>query len=136
MDGFILYAFSMPLFSIKINGRARSKKNSKTIARTPAGRPFITSSRIYKAWQVYATMTICRKKFDTINHPCNLSVKCYYKDHQHEQDLENIISSVADVLQESGVIKNDKLFYSYDGSRKIFGSDTEFVEIEITDFKP
>lgn len=126
----------MVLFKCKINGRARSKKNSKTIAKTPQGRPFITSSRIYKAWATYAILTISRKKFDTIQNPCNLSVKCYYKDHQHEQDLENIISSVADVLQESGVIKNDKLFYSYDGSRKIFESESEFVEIEITEFKP
>ena len=121
------------LFKCKINGRARSKKNSKQIFRTRSGRPFISSSNEFKRWAVFASGYIARaKKIDTIDHPVNLSVKCYYKNHQHEQDLENIISSVSDVLEDCGVIKNDKLFYSYNGSLKIFGSELEHIEIEIT----
>lgn len=124
----------MILFELKLNGRARSKKNSKQIWRGKNGKPFITSSDLYKKWAFYASFFVKKEKakIKTIDYPCNLSVKCYYIDHKHEQDLENIISSVSDLLEDCEVIKNDKLFYSYDGSCKIFNSDSEFVEIKIS----
>jgi Holliday junction resolvase RusA-like endonuclease len=110
------------IFECKINGRARSKKNSKQILRSKTGRPFIASSTEYKKWAFFASQMIRIKwrNRESIIKPCNLTVICTYKNHQHEQDLENIISSISDVLEDCGVIKNDKLFYSYDGSRKIF----------------
>jgi Holliday junction resolvase RusA-like endonuclease len=110
------------IFECKINGRARSKKNSKQILRSKSGKPFIASSNEYKKWAFFASQMIRLKwrNRGAIEKPCNLTVICTYKNHQHEQDLENIISSISDVLEDCGVIKNDKLFYSYDGSRKIF----------------
>ena len=127
----------MTLFQVKINGRARTKKNSKQIFRGKNGRPFITSSNQFKQWAIYAGLFIRRANnlISPIDKPCNLTVKCYYKNHQHEQDLENVIASIADVLEDNGVIKNDKLFYSYDNSRKIFDSESEYLEIIISDFQ-
>lgn len=121
------------LFKCRILGRARSKKNSKQIFRTKSGRPFISSSNEYKRWAIFASMVVNTKKIDKIiDFPCNLSVKCFYTKKTHMQDLDNIIASVCDVLEDCQIIKNDNLFYSYDGSKKIYESDFDAVEIEIT----
>lgn len=121
------------LFKCRINGRARSKKNSKQIFRTRLGRPFISSSNEFKKWAAFASGYVARaKKIETIDYPVNLSVKCYYSNKKHQQDLDNILASVSDVLEDCDVIKNDNLFHSYDGSRKIYGSETDYIEVEIT----
>jgi len=122
------------LFRCRINGRARSKKNSKQIFRNrKSGKPFITSSSEYKKWSAFAAGYIARaKKIDTIDYPVNLVLRCHYINKKHQQDLDNIIASVSDVLEDCDVIKNDNLFYSYDGSRKIYDAETDFIEIEIT----
>lgn len=124
----------MILFKCKINGRARAKKNGKRILQNrKTGKRFIGSSEEYQRWAIFAGLFIRRSATEpTIDYPVNLKLVCHYVNHAHEQDLENIISSVSDVLEDNGVIKNDKLFYSYDGSRKIFGAEKDFIEIEIT----
>ena len=125
---------SKVVFKCRLNGRARIKKNSKQIWRGKNGRPFITTSNQFKAWAVFASVFIdkANQNKEPISVPCNLSVKCFYKNHAHEQDLENVISSISDLLEDCGVIKNDKLFYSYDNSRKFFNSEDECVEIEVS----
>lgn len=125
----------MLLFKCKIPGRARSKKNSKQIMIARGGRRFIGSSKEFKAWAAFAAGFIVRARaqsgLQTIDYPCNLTVRGHYRNHQHNQDLDNLITSVCDVLQDCEIIKDDKFFYSYDGSKKIYESETDFVEIEI-----
>jgi Holliday junction resolvase RusA-like endonuclease len=98
---------------------------------------FIGSSSEFLKWATFAGLFFRRAKtLETIDYPVNLEVRCYFVNHAHEQDLENVISSVADVLEDVGVISNDKLFHSYDGSRKIFGAETDYLEIKITKLDP
>ncbi len=122
------------LFQCKISGRAKSQKNSKQLFKNKrTGKMFISTSDLFKKWSIFAACHINRsKKNVTIDYPCNLSVKAYYKNKQHSQDLDNVIASVCDVLEDCGVIKNDNLFYSYDGSKKVYDSDQEYITIEIT----
>lgn len=121
------------LFKCKIFGRAKSKKNNKQIFRTKAGKPFITSSKDFKGWAVYASCHMIRsKKVETIDYPINVSVKMYYSNKKHQQDVDNVLASVFDVLQDCAIIKNDNLIYSVDGTRKIYDSESEYIEIEIT----
>lgn len=70
-------------------------------------------------------------KGKSIDYPVNLSVRCFYKNNQHAQDLDNVISSVSDILEDCGVLDNDKFIHGLDGCRKIFESDTD-ERIEIT----
>lgn len=122
------------LFQCKISGRARSKKNSKQLFKNKStGKMFISTSDLFKKWALFAACHINRAKSKyTIDFPCNLKVIATYKNHQHSQDLDNVIASVCDVLEDCGVIKNDNLFYSYDGSKKVYGIDQENITIEIT----
>lgn len=130
----ILFSTSEVLFQCRINGRARCKKNSKQLFRIKkTGKMFISSSDLYKKWALFASCYVNRaKKTQTIDFPCNLSIKCYYKNHAHEQDLDNVIASVCDVLEDCAVVKNDKLFYSYNGSCKYFDSENEYLEVIVT----
>jgi len=122
------------LFQCRINGRARSKKNSKQLFKNKkTGKMFITSSDLYKKWALFASCYIERAKtIETIDYPCNLSVVAYYSNRKHQQDLDNVIASVCDVLEDCGIIKNDNLFYSYNGSLKVYESDFEYITIKIT----
>lgn len=122
----------MVLFFCKINGRARSKKNSKQIARTRSGRPFITSSVQYKQWAIYAGLFI-RKALPSpvIDYPVKLYIKAFYKNKQHQQDADNVAASICDVLQDNLVIKNDHLIHHLD-VQKFYDSEKEFIEIKIT----
>lgn len=45
----------------------------------------------------------------------------YFENHSGEADLSNLLEGPSDLLQDAGVIKNDRLIQSYDGSRKLFG---------------
>ena len=69
-----------------------------------------------------------------IKEPINLCVRFYFKDRQAEPDLSNLYHGVEDMLQSCGVIENDKLIVSHDGSRKIFGEEAK-TEIEIWRFE-
>lgn len=122
------------LFACTIPGRARILKNSKRLVRNKAtGRMFPISSEVYKRWEIYGAMFIRRAKTNaTIDFPVSVSMVFYFKDHAHEPDLDNLFGGPLDILQKEDVIKNDKLVYSFDGSRKVFGDKNERVEITIT----
>jgi len=49
-------------------------------------------------------------------------------------DLSNLIQGVEDSLQSEGVIKDDKLIESYDGTRRIYHADELKIEVFIYDF--
>lgn len=66
-----------------------------------------------------------------IKEPINLCARFYFENHQHEADLSNLYGGIEDMLQECGVIEDDRLIVSHDGSRKIFGEEPR-CEIEIT----
>lgn len=122
------------LFKCTLPGRARSKKNSKQLFKNNrTGKMFISSSNEFKKWATHMGLFVRQKKPATpIDFPVNLSVKVYLKNHAHEPDLDNVIASVVDLLEDNGVMVNDKLVYSLDGSKKIFGEEIERLEIEMT----
>lgn len=122
------------LFSCRIPGRPRIQKNGARIARNAlTGRRFITKSERFDRWALYAWSFLVRAKtHSTITVPVNMTMRIYLKNHQHEMDLSNAYQGVEDLLQKTEVLKNDKLIYSHDGSRKIFAPDEpERVEIEL-----
>lgn len=124
------------LFQCVIPGRARILKNNKKLIRLKStGRMIPVSSDRYKKWEIFASLFISRaRKLKTIDYPVNVQMVFYFKDHQHESDLSNCYQGIEDTLQKCDVIKDDKLIYSHDGSRKVFDEANERVEIIITKF--
>lgn len=126
----------MILFKARLEGRVGIKKNSKQLS-SRNGRIFVRSSENYKIWERTATLHLLQSKIKTqyslpITDPINLSCKFHFPNHQSEPDLSNLYQGIEDILQDIGIIENDKLVYSHDGSRKIFGSQDFITEIEIT----
>lgn len=48
-------------------------------------------------------------------------------------DLSNLYEVVQDALEKAGIIENDRLIYSHDGSQIMFGPTTKLV-IELSEF--
>lgn len=128
------------LFKAVLEGRVGIKKNGKQISHR-RGRIFVRTSENYKNWEGKARLQLLQSKAKSfcpmpIQTPVNLQCRFHFPNHQGEPDLSNLYQGIEDLLQEIGVIENDKFIYSHDGSKKIFGSNRFFVEIELTHFIP
>lgn len=78
-----------------------------------------------------ASVFVSRSKVqETITEKCELLIKVYFANNNHS-DLDNILNSISDVLQDCGVIKNDKLFYKMTAEKFVDKDYKERVEIEI-----
>lgn len=121
------------MFTCKIPGRVRIKKNNKRILKNfKTGKHFIGSSKEFDGWAIMAGHYVRRAKaIDCITEPVALKITANFVNMAHMQDGDNIISSIADVLEDNGVIKNDKLFYLV-SCLKQYGQPKDSVEIEIT----
>jgi Holliday junction resolvase RusA-like endonuclease len=127
----------MVLFTCKIPGRARSKKNSKQIFRTKQGRPFITTSNEYKKWSVFASTFVARARntIKTIDTPVRLEIIGHYANKKHQQDADNLAASICDILQDCDVIKNDSLFHEL-FVKKVYEGDQDYVVLSIHTLNP
>lgn len=67
-----------------------------------------------------------------------LHVTGYYlfKDGRHEPDLDNLNTSLADLLAKGGIVKNDKFICNTDGSRKWTHTGVEATFITIKPHLP
>lgn len=124
------------LFQCVIPGRPGILKNSKKICRNKStGRAFLKASDKYEIWAAMARLHILKSgQQQKIAIPINLKCVFYFVNHAYEPDLSNAYQGIEDLLQQCNVILQDKLIYSHDGSRKIFGSRNDRIEITITKF--
>lgn len=115
-----------------LNGAPRSKKNSQRIVRV-RGRVLIVQSKSYVAyeraclWQLRATWQ---------RPPIDGWVGCaaiFYRD-RDVGDLNNYTAALADILEKAGVLVNDRLIRSWDGSRVDKDPARPRVEVLLTSF--
>lgn len=133
----------------KLTGSVPPKKTSQKII-TPRQRSslleldpnfkrkrIIVSSDAHRKWQEDAAWQLKIQKeeqgLETIDCKINLAV-IINKESISEFDLSNAIQSIEDALEMAGVIKNDNLIYSFDGSRKILNAPADGAIIEISHF--
>lgn len=99
-----------------LNSRVRPKKNAKQIVKRPNGKLFIKSSDTFKAWENMARHELLKQKIELQNQGwqfpfegrLKLEMRFEMTGLQHEPDVSNLIEGPQDLLQELGVIKNDK----------------------------
>lgn len=113
------------LFKCQIDGRCYIKKNQKRIFGR-GKRKVIVYTPEFRQWESRAlSVILIQKKIFGIYEPIDYFVHAKYtfsfENHLSEADLSNLFEGPSDLLEKSGVIKNDKLIHSYDGSRKLFG---------------
>jgi Holliday junction resolvase RusA-like endonuclease len=113
----------MLLFKCIIPGRPYLKKTTMRRFRN-GGFKF---SDNYLQWQDQARLAI--RAAVRMQQPSRFPIRCqirlcvlsYFENHQSEPDLSALYEGIQDLLQAEGVIENDRLIYSHDGSTKIFG---------------
>ena len=108
------------ILECEIQGRCRSLKNNKQII-FQRGRRLIIPSKKYDEWKEIALQYLMLSKGKSpfgfpLSFPIHVQALAYYD--RQPCDLDNILNSVAEVLQDSSVILNDSAILSWDGSRR------------------
>jgi Holliday junction resolvase RusA-like endonuclease len=115
---------------IIITGRPVVLKNSKQIAvNKKTGKTFVKSNSRVEAYQHRATAEICEQTKGVISIGFPISVKMLFfgawkRGQGNIPDLSNLYQAPEDLLQNAGVIEDDSLIESHDGSRRIYLCDT------------
>lgn len=126
--------------SFTLDGRVRSKKNSKQIVKTRAGRSFLKSSDAFKSWEdvARAQLFIQKRKLETegvskfpITGKLRLVITFEMIGRANEPDLSNLIEGPQDLLQELGIIENDKLIIEIE-AKKFMDRPTDTCTIHIS----
>lgn len=125
-----------------ILGPPRTKKTHQRILRTSKGVPFIASAKTSASWEARAIQQLDRQRGvfryrgavapgapPPIDH--NVSVRALIYRDANRGDLTGYLQAIGDALELAGVLANDKLIHSWDGSRKLIDRVRPRVEIEI-----
>jgi len=117
-----------------IRGQPVSKKNQMQMARTKTGRFFPVPSPAYRKWLASAKKQVApqveHENGLPIDYPVHLQILAY-RYTKRSIDLSNIYAAVEDMLQATGVLKNDSQVQSHDGSRKFLGVSEDKARVVI-----
>jgi Holliday junction resolvase RusA-like endonuclease len=116
---------------ITLYGKPITKKNSMQII-SCGGRPRLIQSKAYREYEKDCLKQIWGiEPFSTID--VKMQVEClYYLKDRRKTDLTNLLAASHDILQKAGIIEDDALIVSLDGSRIVgVDKDNPRVEIEI-----
>jgi Holliday junction resolvase RusA-like endonuclease len=118
-----------------IEGAPRTKKNSQRILRGRGGRPFVAQSKQHDAWANAAVLQLrsaTRRQGWPFTLPivAPVNVRALVYRARAVGDLLNYLAAVSDALEAAGVVQDDKLCVSWDGSRLL--KDAARPRIEIT----
>src|SRR5574343_846432 len=130
---FVWIAEKLTLLKITIPGTPRTKKNSQIMVK---GRNLILPS---KAYQEYYKFCIGTKRNPgwlmqwgnaCFTKPVHVCCQYWFPNHKSRPDLVGLLQATSDLLEAAGIIENDRLIVSYDGSY-IVGIDKENPRAEI-----
>lgn len=121
----------MKPITLVIQGRPITKKNHQNIVAN-RGRPRIVQSGAYYKYAQAAAeqLQVQYRRKQPIAVPIEITVHYWLPNKRGKPDLNNLESSTADILQAVGVIVDDHLIVSWDGSR-IMGLDAANPRAEL-----
>jgi Holliday junction resolvase RusA-like endonuclease len=136
------------LFHAKIKTQSHYiKKNNKQIRRNRrTGIAFIASSNTAQICelQLVRKLALLRSTHQSVfplQIPVSIAFTFHYKKNKNGKptkkiaDLSNLIQGPEDALQKAGIILNDKLIESYDGTRRRYDADENILEITVSRFE-
>ena len=124
----------MNKLNLTIPDRCITKKNSQQIVRAKNGHYYLIPKKRYKEYERSALWSIAQQlewNFETIRAKVAVCALYWLPSKRGWPDLIGLEESTADILQEAGVIENDKNIVNWDGSR-IAGIDSNNPRTEIT----
>ena len=124
------------MITLVIPGIPRTKKNSGRIV--PRGRRhIILPSEAWKEWCAAVAPQLevwaLRNRLQPIASPVNCAA-IFYRD-ADRGDAVGFYQGLADVLEKSGIVENDKFIVSWDGSRLRKDAARPRVEVVMTETK-
>jgi Holliday junction resolvase RusA-like endonuclease len=132
---------------LTILGRPITKSNSPRIGRSRTGKPFVMPSKALEKWEEIATLQLqaqhgraaraSRWYLGDKGQPCVIQVGAkalFYRPVDGPGDLDNYEKALGDALQKAGIVANDRLIRSWDGSRLLIDRKNPRVEVELSPF--
>ena len=120
-----------------ILGAPRTKKNSLRIAKNKrTGKSFPMQSAAHNDWSKSAVSQLrdqfqAAGKFFSRQFDIPVAVRATIYRERATGDLLNYLAAISDALEHAGVVENDRLCVSWDGSRMAKDAVNPRVEIEI-----
>jgi Holliday junction resolvase RusA-like endonuclease len=113
-----------------IFGAPRTKKNHSRVVR--AGRRLrLLPSAAHERWARSAIPQL-RSQWHAPPLVTPVAVKATFYRERNVGDLVNYLQALADALEAAGVVANDRLIASWDGSRLLKDAASPRIEVEIT----
>lgn len=104
--------------TLAIEGRPISKKNSRVHVTTRDGRKFVLPSEAYREFAKLASLQLREYRNVMLKAPYKVSYRFFLKG-KLDADLDNLIAGINDILQENGIIDNDKNIRKFGESEKV-----------------
>lgn len=89
----------------------------------------ILSSKAYREYEKECLKSLKQYQYEAIAYPVEVTAS-YFMPNRRKADLINLEEATADILEKAGIIENDNLILSWDGSR-IAGVDRDNPRVEI-----
>lgn len=121
-----------PITAVIIGPPATKKNSGQIVSRAGTGRPFLLPSAAYKRWARRAVPQLwaCARAHGPIGVPVGLAATVYRA--RRVGDLINYLQAIQDVLQDAGVLVDDRLVESLDGSRLALDRQNPRVELTLS----
>lgn len=117
-------------FRLVILGAPRTKKNHSRVIRSRR-RLRIVPSAAHEAWARSAIPQL-RSQWQQPPLIGRVAVRALFYRERNVGDLVNYLQALADALEHAGVVQNDRLIVSWDGSRLLKDASSPRIEVEIT----
>lgn len=117
------------VWRIVIPGPPRTKKNHGRIIRA-GGRVRMIPSAPFEEWNKTAQIYLRMARIQTITQPVNCCAMFYRE--KSIGDAVGFFQALADALEEAGIVENDRLIVSWDGSRMRKDAKNPRIEVTLT----
>ena len=120
----------MTVWSGRIDGRPTSKKNGRRWVRTPSGRKLIPSAAYITYHANAAAQLAGNLPSNPIIGPVELIVTIHLRTRQSEPDLDNLVVGISDLVEDIGVILNDRQVVRIEAEKR-YGADAFAADVTV-----
>ena len=123
------------IWQLTIRGIPRTKKTSmRIVTRRSTGKPFVIGSATTRGWAETAILQL-RSQWHRPALDVAVAVRALIYRDRNVGDATNFYQAIGDVLQDAGVIENDRLIEHWDGSRRLKDAENPRVEVFLSTVK-
>ena len=117
---------------LTLHGVARTKKNSQRLFSLPNSARRVVPSAAYCAWFEAAKTAVMLAKLGDLKLNFDMNFEAVFFMPKDNCDLTGLKDGLADFAQGAGLITNDKLIRTWDGSKVVIDRDRPRVEVLIS----